>query len=149
MRDSQQGIVTFEEACRRAGLRLTHQRLEIFRELSATNDHPSAEELHKRLLKTFPMISLDTVYRTLSVFVQHGLIHKVETAESQGRFEVRKTLHHHLICRNCKEIIDFKWTSFDAAPLPNELTAWGRIESRNAVVYGICRECEERNRPNP
>jgi Fur family transcriptional regulator, peroxide stress response regulator len=143
MRNKQEELAWFGEACRKAGLRLTPQRLEIFAELAEATDHPSAEELHQRLRSKFPPISLDTVYRTLGTFAQHGLVHKVETAESQGRFEVPKTRHHHLICRRCKEIVDFTWGAFDATELPDELTAWGRIENRNAVIYGICRTCQE------
>jgi Fur family transcriptional regulator, peroxide stress response regulator len=134
-------LAAFEQACRRTGLRLTPQRLEIFRELAMAVDHPSAEELHKRLLRKYPTMSLDTVYRTLGTFTQHGFVHKVETAESQGRFEVRRTRHHHLICSRCKEIADFSWADFDAAKLPEEITSWGHVENRNAVIYGICRKC--------
>jgi Fur family transcriptional regulator, peroxide stress response regulator len=134
----------FETACRETGLRLTPQRLEIFRELSTATDHPSAETIHKRLLKKFPTISLDTVYRTLATFAQQGLIDKVETAESQGRFEVRLTRHQHLICRSCKEIMDFTWPSFEQAHLPEEIAAWGHIEKKSAVVYGVCRKCQQK-----
>ena len=88
----------FEHACRVAGLRLTHQRLEIYRELALSGDHPSAETLHQRLRKKVPTISLDTVYRTLATFARHGLINKVETTESQAQFEATGIRHHHLIC---------------------------------------------------
>ena len=135
-------LAGFKDACRRAGLRLTPQRLEIFRELAESKDHPSVEELHRRLLVKFPTISLDTVYRTLGTLSRHGLVHKIESVETHARYEVRGALHHHLICRRCKEIVDFQWAFFDEADLPDELKAWGRIEDRNVVVYGLCRECE-------
>jgi Fur family transcriptional regulator, peroxide stress response regulator len=140
-----QDMLSFENACRQAGLRVTPQRLEIFRELSIAADHPSAETIHKRLLKKFPTISLDTVYRTLATFAQQGLIDKVETVESQARFEVRISRHQHLVCSRCKRITDFIWSSFEEAELPEELAAWGRIEKKNAVVYGVCRRCQENN----
>ncbi len=117
-------------------------RRESLSELATAADHPSADELHRRLLQKSPSISLDTVYRTLQTFARQGIIHKVETAESQARFEVRKTHHHHLICSRCKEIVDFTWRDFDAAHLPDDVRDWGRIENRNAVVYGICRKCQ-------
>jgi len=100
-------LAAFEQACRDAGLRLTHQRLEIFRELALATDHPGAELLHQRLREKIPTISLDTVYRTLATFASQGLINKVETIESQARFEVSQMQHHHLICRKCKQIMDF------------------------------------------
>lgn len=131
----------FAAACRNAGLKLTHQRFEIYTELLTATDHPSAETLYRRLQKRIPTISLDTVYRTLLTFKQHGLIQKIETVESQARFEVRHEQHHHLICRECNEIMDFHWPSIDSAPLPEEMGSWGRIESKNVVVYGICNNC--------
>ena len=136
-----QQLTAFEDACRKAGLRLTPQRLEIFRELTKASDHPSAETLHQRLVKGMPTLSLDTVYRTLGTFAHHGLINKVETVESQARFEVAQLLHHHLICHKCKEIIDFHWQFIDEATLPEEVKSWGRIERKNVVLYGTCRKC--------
>ncbi|WP_240732021.1 Fur family transcriptional regulator [Geobacter sp. FeAm09] len=106
----------FGDACRAAGLKLTHQRLEIFRELARSADHPSAEALHQRLRQKIPTLSLDTVYRTLATFARHGMITKVETVESQGRFEVTLAPHHHLICGRCNTIMDFQWPSMDEAP---------------------------------
>lgn len=142
MQDSlKQQLTAFEAACRKAGLRLTPQRIEIFRELAKAGDHPSAESLHLRLLEKMPTLSLDTVYRTLGTFAGYGLINKVDTIESQARFEVAQILHHHLICRQCKEIIDFHWQFIDEATLPEAVKAWGRVERKNVVAYGTCHNC--------
>ncbi|SNB45896.1 Fur family transcriptional regulator [Geobacter sp. DSM 9736] len=140
-------ISRFENACREAGLRLTHQRLEIYRELASASDHPSAETLHQRLRQRMPMLSLDTVYRTLSTLAQYGLIHKVDTAESQSRFDAAPVKHHHLICSRCKEIVDFGWREIDEAPLPEEIHSWGCIGSKSIVAYGVCRKCLENEVP--
>jgi Fur family peroxide stress response transcriptional regulator len=137
----------YAEACRRAGLKLTHQRLEILHELAVATDHPSAEMLHARLKKRIPTLSLDTVYRTLATLNRYGLVQRVETIESQARFEVVREHHHHLICRGCREIIDFFWPSLDGLSLPDEIGAWGHVETRNAVIYGICRKCSEGKKP--
>jgi len=139
----EQQLTAFEKACREAGLRLTHQRLEIYRELLLACDHPSAEALHRRLRRTIQTISLDTVYRTLATFASHGLINRVETVESQARFEVSLLRHHHLVCSRCKEIMDFQWRLIDDASLPAELGNWGQIDNKSVVVYGICRKCLE------
>ena len=134
-------LTAFEDACRKAGLRLTPQRIEIFRELARASDHPTAEVLHLRLLEKMPTLSLDTVYRTLGTFVGHGLINKVETVESQARFEVAYVIHHHLICQKCKQIMDFQWQFIDDATLPNSVKAWGRVERKSVVAYGTCSDC--------
>jgi Fur family peroxide stress response transcriptional regulator len=133
----------FENACKEAGLRLTHQRLEIYSELAVAADHPTADTIYQRIRKKIPTISLDTVYRTLATFASHGLINKIETVESQARFEVKIMRHHHVICRKCNMITDFQWESLDDVNLPVEISRWGRVENKNVIVYGICSECME------
>lgn len=131
----------FSTACRTVGLKLTHQRTEIYHQLLLQPDHPSAEALHKSLHKKLPSLSLDTVYRTLATLEQYGLIKKIHTAESQARFEADVAPHHHLICSECKNVVDFSWQEFDAAQLPTGATQWGDIKTRNVVMYGICTSC--------
>ena len=136
-----QQLSGFEDACRTAGLRLTPQRIEIFRELASSTDHPSAETLHLRLAEKMPTLSLDTVYRTLGTLADYGLVNKVETVESQARFEASHVVHHHLVCEKCKQIMDFRWQFIDEAELPESVTAWGRVERKSLVAYGTCRQC--------
>lgn len=131
----------FEKVCRTAGLKLTTQRLEIYRELTVSHDHPSAEAIYERLRKKIPMLSQNTVYRTLSLFAGQGLIRKVETVESQSRFDGKFEPHHHVICNRCHEIIDFHCHPVDEVRLPGEIESWGKIESKSLVIYGICRKC--------
>lgn len=140
----QEQLRRFGDACREAGLKLTHQRLEIFGELVRSPDHPSAEALHQRLRRKIPTLSLDTVYRTLATFARHGMIKKVETVESQARYEVTLVRHHHLICSRCNTIMDFQWPLVDEAALPEEVTGWGRVDNRSVVVYGTCKNCLKR-----
>jgi len=134
-------MAEFEPACRNAGLKLTHQRLEIFRELAQALDHPSAETLHNRLRRRLPTLSLDTVYRTLAIFEKHRLINKVETVESQGRYEADIGRHHHAICRLCGAITDFSWSFFDEAQLPEVVKGWGRVDRKSITLHGLCRKC--------
>jgi Fur family peroxide stress response transcriptional regulator len=133
----------FSAVCRRIGLKLTHQRTEIYRVLLNSIDHPSAEALHKRILIRIPSMSLDTVYRTLATLEQHGLIERIQTVESQARFEVVFTPHHHLICSRCKQIMDFCWPDLDHIILPAVVGQWGRIDSKTVVMYGTCKQCAE------
>ena len=134
-------LETFVTACKEAGLRVTNQRIEIYHELAMASDHPSAETLHQRLLLKNPTLALDTVYRSLATFARHGLINKVETVESQARFEATGMRHHHIICSKCSKIMDFIWQEVDSAPLPDKVGEWGRIDTRNIVIYGVCRDC--------
>jgi Fur family peroxide stress response transcriptional regulator len=138
----QHQMESFEESCRAADLKLTHQRLEIYRELAKATDHPSAETLHKRLQRSMPTLSLDTVYRTLATFEQYHLIKKVETVDSQAHYEAQMQQHHHLICDTCREIMDFQWSSFDALGVPEDIRQWGAIKNKSITIYGTCRKCQ-------
>lgn len=131
----------FQIACKKAGLKITHQRTEIYRQLLLTPDHPSAEVLHRRLLSLLPMISLDTVYRTLTTFEEYGLVCRIMTAESQARFEATHLPHHHLICTQCKKVHDFTWPALDTTTLPTPAQDWGSIHSTTIVMSGICNDC--------
>jgi Fur family peroxide stress response transcriptional regulator len=106
----------FKAACREADLKLTHQRLEIFRELAEAMDHPTAETLYRRLKETLPTLSLDTVYRTLATFEEYNLVTRVQTTESHARFEARSG-HHHAVCSRCGKITDFEWDDFGVASI--------------------------------
>ncbi len=134
-------MTEFENSCRRADLKVTHQRLEIYRELTEAHDHPSAEMLYRRIITRLPTISLDTVYRTLATFEKHGLITRVQTVESQARFEAEMVKHHHAVCSKCGVITDFTWETFDAAQVPDTLAVWGKVFKRHAVLEGICTSC--------
>lgn len=134
-------VARFETACRECGLKLTLQRLEIFRELLVATDHPSADTVYARLRDRFPALSRDTVFRTLATLAAHGLISKVETQDSVARYEVVRQKHHHFICRQCGTIVDFLWPEMEAMLLPTEATACGCVENTSVIAHGICLSC--------
>lgn len=131
----------FIDECRQRGLKLTHQRLEIYKVLAATQKHPSAEEIHKMLVPSLPTLSLDTVYRTLLTFDRHGLITRVEVLDDRARFDANLKVHHHMVCKKCRKTVDFYWPVIDDLETPAETEGWGRIESRHLELRGICQSC--------
>ena len=131
----------FEDVCRKEGLKITHQRLEIFKELLKSNDHPTVEKLYHRLQPKLPTISLDTVYRTLTTLELHGFVARVETGESQARFEGKMEEHHHAICKKCGKITDFFWKFPAEAVIPDEILKWGKISKKSTTLHGLCRQC--------
>ena len=139
----QKKLEHFEMACRQAGLKVTHQRLEIYRELVMADDHPTAETLYKRLQESMPTLSLDTVYRTLATFEEYGLISRVQTTESHARFEAEMIPHHHAICTHCQRITDFAWDICEAGELPEQLAGWGQIQEKQITLRGICTSCSQ------
>ena len=80
-------IEWFENQCRQAGLKVTPQRTAVYQELLRTQEHPSAELLHRKLRKKFPSISLDTVNRTLLTLNEIGVAHIVEGSGDVKRYD--------------------------------------------------------------
>ena len=134
-------VKAFEAHCRKAGLKLTHQRLEIYRELASTYDHPAADDLYKRVQKRMPTISLDTVYRTLLIFEQFALAARVHAFDDRARFDADVSPHQHLACTRCKSIQDFQWDTFEQMKTPAKARKWGEVQSKHVVLKGICRKC--------
>ncbi|MDX9981465.1 MAG: Fur family transcriptional regulator [Lentisphaeria bacterium] len=99
---------TFAERCREAGLKATHQRIEIYRELCRTDEHPDAETIYRRVKDRMSAISFDTVYRTLKTLEEKGLIARVGSPLERFRFDANLESHQHFICNVCGRIIDFQ-----------------------------------------
>ena len=131
----------FQDICEEEGLKLTHQRLEILRELDNATDHPSAETIHQRVQARIPTISLDTTYRTLSTFERYGLVSKVQVHEDRARFCSDPSTHHHLYCKVCRKVVDFPWDDLDGVNLPAEISKWGHITSKTMILEGTCNTC--------
>ena len=140
-----QRVARFERVCRDAGVRLTHQRLDIFREVAQTSDHPDAEMVYKRVRERMPTVSLDTVYRTLSTLQEYGLIARVEALDDRGRFDANLEQHHHFICTECKRVHDIKWPSLDRIKPPGEAKRLGKVHRICAELRGICRSCQTKS----
>ena len=77
----------FESLCRAAGMKVTPQRVAIFRALASTRTHPSAEAVCERVRRGMPSVSLDTVYRTLATLAEQGLILKLLQSDGTARFD--------------------------------------------------------------
>ena len=87
-------------------MRKTKQREVILEELMKLRAHPSADELYERVKKRLPRISLGTVYRNLEMLSREGIIHRLETAGSQKRFDGETGDHQHIRCVRCGRIDD-------------------------------------------
>jgi len=140
-----QRIEHFKQECSKAGVRLTHQRLEVFREIAEACDHPDASTVHKRLRKTMPTISLDTVYRTLWLLDDLGLISTLGPTRERTRFDANLDCHHHFVCSRCGMTRDFSSEEFDDLDPPPSVKTFGRIEMTRVEVNGLCRNCIAEN----
>ena len=97
-----------EKKCEIKGVRLTEQRKIIAEAMSTSNDHPDVDELHKRVNKIDKKISIATVYRTVKLFEESGIVEKHDFKGGKARYEESPDEHHdHLIDVNSGEIIEF------------------------------------------
>ena len=94
------------------GHRLTMPRKAILEVLGNSDDHLSAEDIYMTVHEKYPAIGLTTVYRTLDLLVQMGIVFKFDFGDGRARYELtepfsEKNHHHHLICTRCSRIIDY------------------------------------------
>jgi len=141
-----QRIKYFEKICHDEKIKLTHQRIEIFREIAQADDHPDAEQIFQRVRNRLPTISLDTVYRTLWLLNDLGLVVTLGTSRERTRFDANLDKHHHFVCGQCGFTRDFYNNDLDNIRLPDSVDALGTIEATHVEVQGICRECLEKGR---
>ncbi|OQB99614.1 MAG: Transcriptional regulator PerR [Candidatus Hydrogenedentes bacterium ADurb.Bin101] len=141
---SKDSMDAFARECRDRGLKVTYQRMEIFRVAVSTDEHPDAVTVHKRVKKRIPTISLDTVYRNLKLLAAHGLLAVVGTSGEHLRFDANRGPHHHFTCVRCGMIRDFTSEVLAALPLPREAQDLGVPLSQHLEVKGICVACEKK-----
>ena len=97
-----------ETRCTEKGVRLTEQRKLVAKAMSSSEDHPDVEELYKRVSKLDSRISIATVYRTVKLFEEAGIVEKHDFRGNKARYEQTSNEHHdHLIDINSGEIIEF------------------------------------------
>ena len=135
---------SFEKVCLSKGLRMTHQRSEIFRELANFSGHPTVENVFTRVRKKLKTISLDTVYRTITTFEEYGLIKRIHILDNSARFDINISVHHHLVCTKCRKIEDFYWPDFERMNLPDTIGDWGEIDSKHVEIRGLCQSCKKK-----
>jgi Fur family ferric uptake transcriptional regulator len=97
-----------EKACMEKGLRMTDQRRVIARVMADAHDHPDAEELHRRASTIDPKISIATVYRTVKLFEEAGILERRDFRDSPSRYEEAKEHHDHLIDVSSGQVFEFR-----------------------------------------
>jgi len=100
---------SIEKACQDKGMRMTGQRRTIARTIAESEDHPDVEELHRRAVLVDDNISIATVYRTVKLFEDAGILERHDFRQGRSRYEEVTTDHHdHLIDLNSGEVVEFK-----------------------------------------
>lgn len=133
----------FKGRCREAGLKITPQRMAVYKVLVETNEHPSAEAVFRKVRRVLSNISLDTVNRTLLTLSDMGAALVVEGSGDAKRFDGNLNTHQHFKCVKCKKIVDFHYKPFDNIPVPKSLTRRYTVLRTAVCLEGLCEVCKE------
>lgn len=122
------------------GLRLTRQRLAIYRELEGRYDHPDVDRLFKAVKPRIPKMSLFTVYRTMNALENAGLVWRVATWRGHARYDANTETHMHFLCEACGRIDDVaaEAVQMPAAPLAGTGAVVRRMD---VMMTGTCEAC--------
>lgn len=131
------------ERLKSGGFRITPQRQEIIKCFGPGGNHYSAEEVHRKVRRRFPNISLDTVYRNLNTMKELGILEVLNFEDGKSRYELvrENTHHHHLVCLKCgiSQELDFCPLQFLDSTLLREKNF--RVERHSFEIYGYCSSC--------
>ena len=129
---------TILERCENKGLRMTGQRRVVARVLQESDDHPDVEELYARALGVDAGISLATVYRTVKLFEEAGILDKLEFGDGRARYEDAERDHHdHLIDMNSGEVIEFVDPDIEALQEKIAARLGYTLKGHKLELYGV------------
>ncbi len=141
----------FESFLRSRQLKLTGERLELVEEVFGQAHHFDADQLHMALKQKGKAISRATVYRTLDLLVQCGLVRKSSFGDQHAHYEaVRSDEHHdHLICLNCDAIIEFYRPKLEALQDAICQEYGFKPMHHSHQIFGLCKDCQNRETDAP
>lgn len=132
------------QALQEHGFRLTPQRMAVLRILAASHGHPTVEQMYDQVRSEFPMTSLATIYKTVTVLKEVGQVLELGSMSGAGsRYDgVNPEPHPHLVCTECGEILDLELEPLDRMNEQVEALTGYRITQRDLSFRGICPGCE-------
>jgi Fur family peroxide stress response transcriptional regulator len=146
--DLEERLEQFRQRCRDAGLALTHQRETIFRTVLETSGHPSPEQIYQRVKKRIPAISLATVYKNIHAFLAAGLLREVSVHHGALLLEASLDGHHHLVCVQCKSIVDLPPEAVGPVELRRKLPAGYQVVRHQVEILALCPGCARKKTLN-
>lgn len=139
----------FKEKLKEKGCKLTLQRRSVLDVLIANCDsHLSTEEIYDIVKEKSPEIGLATVYRTVQLFEEMGIVDRLNFDDGCSRFELSSDEsvhhHHHLICEKCNKVFEVENDLLDEIEREIERKYKFKIHDHNVMFYGICEECDNK-----
>jgi Fur family ferric uptake transcriptional regulator len=130
--------IDLEALCAERGLRITEQRRIIARVLSESEDHPDVEQLHKRASAVDPKISIATVYRTVRLFEDAGILDRHDFGDGRARYEATPEAHHdHLIDVETGKVVEFVDPELEALQRQIAEKLGYRLVDHRMELYGV------------
>lgn len=123
-------------------LKLTPQRLAVYKYLMSTKEHPSAEIIYKALQLDYPTMSLATVYKALKTLVEVNLVQEINVGEGNFRYDANSHEHAHIQCINCSKVSDLENISFATLNRTAEEHSEYKVLSNKIFFYGLCKDCQ-------
>ena len=131
-------VINVEALCLKKGLRITEQRRVIARVLSEVDDHPDVEALHRRVAAVDERISIATVYRTVKLFEESGIIERHEFNGGRSRYETVSEEHHdHLINIETGDVIEFHDSELEELQIKIAARLGYRLVDHRMELYGV------------
>ena len=132
-----------EARFRRHAVRVTRQRAAIYAALAETTSHPTAEDLYRTVKRQHPMMSRNTVYYTLGVLRQAGLVQEVNVGHEVARFDGNVAVHHHLVCLGCGQIVDVMDDGMNQLAIPSRQARGFHVLGHRVEFHGYCADCQQ------
>lgn len=130
--------IDLEQLCAERGLRITEQRRIIARVLSESEDHPDVEQLHRRAARVDPKISIATVYRTVRLFEDAGILDRHDFGDGRSRYEAAPEAHHdHLIDVESGKVVEFVDPELEALQKQIAEKLGYRLVDHRMELYGV------------
>jgi len=127
---------------REKGYKLTPQRRAVIQALAETGKFPTALEVLARVKQVAPDVSLDTIYRNLTLLTELGLVHEIQLPGRDGNvFELTTRHHHHLICMKCGQAECLDYCPVSQRDIEKAAERGFEILSHSLEFYGFCRSC--------
>ena len=136
-------IQKFVEQCRTCGLKVTPQRLLIFKALLRDESHPSPDKLYRKIKRSHPTISHATVYMTLESFERHGIIARLTPLHETVRFDPIVEPHHHVVCVRCKKVTNLHLPEFNALSIPEHIRRDYAVLGHSVYINVLCSACQK------
>jgi Fur family transcriptional regulator, peroxide stress response regulator len=128
----------FQEALKSKNIQLSHQRLRVLEYLNQNRTHPTVDQIFKEIHKEMPTLSKTTVYNTLRILEEAGLVRVLTIEDNETRYDIEVNHHGHFKCESCGTIYNF---TVDFDKLTSEELTKFKVSDKNVYFKGICPKC--------